>query len=140
MILNEPVLFSTEQIEKIESLRKAKYVCTTEHEGLCVEVFYGDETHPASGSRYFGLYKAGRTGELMITNGAFVEDQKISGIVAENGEIVFSRYRHDYRMSTDGTVFIDGGRSYTRSSAVSSDRFVNLVVREGVLQVESERI
>jgi len=138
MIKNDPVLFSKEQVEKIELMKSSKYVCSTEHQGLCIEVFYGEDYHPASGSRYFGLYKAGRTGELMITNGAFIEDQKIDAIVAEDGEIIFSRYRHDYRSSTDGTVFIDGGRAYTRSSVVPEERRVTLVVREGILQVQNE--
>jgi hypothetical protein len=137
MIKNDPVLFSEDQIEKIESLKNAKYVCSTEHQGLCIEVFYADEAHPDSGSRYFGLYKAGRTGELMITNGAFIEDQVIDGIVADDGEIIFSRYRHDYRKSSDGSVFIDGGRSYTRCSLVDETRRVTLSVKDGSLQVQN---
>jgi outer membrane protein assembly factor BamB len=138
MIKNEPVLFSKEQVEKIELMKSSKYVCATEHQGLCVEVFYGAEPHQLSGSKYFGLYKAGRTGELMITNGAFIEDQTIDAIVAEDGEIIFSRYRHDYRSSTDGTVFIDGGRAYTRSSVVPDERRVTLVVRDGILKVQDD--
>ena len=138
MIRNEPVLFSKEQVEKIELVKNSKYVCSTEHQGICIEVFYSEHCHPESGSRYFGLYKARRTGELMITNGAFIEDQTIDAIVAEDGEIIFSRYRHDFRRSTDGTVFIDGGRSYTKSSVVPQERRVTLVVRDGILKVRDE--
>lgn len=138
MIRNEPVLFSKEQVEKIELMKNSKYVCSTEHQGLCIEVFYAEDYHPVSGSRYFGLYKAGRTGELMITDGDFIEDQTIDAIVAEDGEIIFSRYRHDFRRSTDGTVFIDGGRAYTKSSVVPEERRVTLVVRDGILKVRDE--
>jgi hypothetical protein len=137
MIRNNPVLFSKEQIEKIETLKNAKYVCSTEHQGLCIEVFYADEPHPDSGSRYFGLYKAGRTGDLMITNGAFIEDQLINGIIADDGEIIYSRYRHDYCVSADDSVFIDGGRAYTRSSLVDETRMVTLIVKDGILQVKN---
>ena len=31
---------------------------------------------------------------------------------------------------------IDGGRDYTRSSIADPDKYVNLVIREGVLEVE----
>jgi hypothetical protein len=134
-IKNDPVLFSKEQIEKIEKLKNAKYVCSTEHRGFPIEVFYSDVAHPDSGSRYFGLYRSGITRELMITNGAFIEDQKIDAIIADNGEIVYSRYRHDYIRSTDGSVFIDGGREYTRSSLVTQERRLVLIVKDGILQV-----
>jgi hypothetical protein len=135
MKLNPPVLFTEEQIEKIEKLRNAKYVCATEHKEHCVEVFYSDEAHPDSGSRYFALYKTPHTNELMITDGSFIEEQTIDAVTAENGEIIYSRYRHDYRTSQDGSVFIDGGRSYTKSGLYAEDRWVTLSVKDGVLDV-----
>jgi hypothetical protein len=138
MIRNEPVLFSKEQVKKIELVRNAKYVCTTEHENICVEVFYGSKPHHVSGSRYFGLYRTSFTDELMITSGAFIEDQKIAAIVSDNGEIIYSRYRHDYVKSSDGTVFIDGGRAYTKCSMVPPERRVTLIVRDGVLKVQND--
>lgn len=50
----------------------------------------------------------------MITNAITATETTITGIKAQNGEIIYSRYRHDYRESADGSVFIDGGRDYTR--------------------------
>lgn len=138
MIKTHPVLFNEEQIEKIENLRNAKYVCTTEHEGFCVEVFYGAEEHPVSKSRYFGLYKAGALGDLMITNGAFIESQEIEAVIADNGDIIYSRYRHDYRISEDRSVWIDGGRSYTRSGVYPKEKWCTLIVRDGVLKIKEE--
>jgi hypothetical protein len=136
-IQNDPVLFSKEQISKIEDLRKAKYVCASEHKDMCVEVFYGDDAHPVSGSRYFALYKTTRTNELMITDGSFIEDQEINAVIADNGDIVYSRYRHDYRKSNDNSVWIDGGRAYTRSGLYSKDKQCMLEVRNGSLQVKN---
>ncbi len=52
----------------------------------------------------------------MITNAITATETIITGIKAQNGEIIYSRYRHDYRESKDGSVFIDGGRDYTRHS------------------------
>ena len=134
-ILNEPVLFNREQIAKIEDLKRARYVCSTERDDKSIEVFYSEDEHPA-GSRYFGLYFSSDN-QLYITNGAFVEDQEIAAVIADDGEIVYSRHRHDYRSSSDGSVFIDGGRSYTRVSLVEESRYAALIVKEGVLQVKN---
>jgi outer membrane protein assembly factor BamB len=130
MINNESAMFSKSQVETIENLRKAIYVCSTEHKGIPVEVFYGSQEHPVSKSRYFALYRS--NGILMITDGSFIEDQEIEAVVANNGEIIYSRYRHDYRTSKDGSVFIDGGRAYTRCSLDA--RRITLIIRHGVLQ------
>lgn len=138
MIQIHPVLFSKEQVEKIEKIRNAKYVCASEHEGFCIEVFYGSEAHPVSGSKYFGLYRAGNTSELMITNGAFIEDQEIDAVIADNGDIVYSRYRHDYMRSEDGSVWIDGGRAYTRSGLYTKEKWCTLIVRDGIIQVKEK--
>jgi hypothetical protein len=49
-----------------------------------------------------------------ITNAISVTEQPMLGVIANDGEVVVSRYRHDYRRSNDGSVFIDGGRDYTK--------------------------
>ena len=130
-LINESLLFSQENIQTIERLRNAQYVCDTEHKGVHVAVFYGAEPHPVSNSRYFALYRD-NGGTLMITNGAFIEEQEITGIVAANGDVIYSAYHHHYNKSPDGSVFIDGGRDYTRSSGGT---FVTLLVREGVMRI-----
>jgi len=133
-IQNQPVLFSPETVKIIEKTRQAVYVCDTEFKGQHVAVFYGDAEHPDSGSRYFALYYTMDSGCLMITNGAFIEEQEIIGVRAENGDIIFSRFRHDYRTSDDGTVMVDGGRAYMRTSSPNT---VGLRVTNGVLDIET---
>lgn len=130
-LINESLLFSAENIAAIERVRNATYVCDTEHKGVHVAVFYGAEPHPVSNSRYFALYRD-NGGTLMITNGAFVEEQEIAGIMADNGDVIYSAYRHHFNKSPDGSVFIDGGREYTRSSGGT---FVTLLVRDGVMRI-----
>lgn len=132
-LLNEPVLFSSENVKKIEELKKAKYVCDTEQNDIHVAIFYGNEPHPDSGSHYFGLYYTPIENQLMITNGAFVEDQHITGVVAENDDVIYSRYRHDFRYSPDNSVFVDGGRAYLRTN---STKTVSLKVKNGLLKIE----
>lgn len=134
-LCNEPVLFNQEQVDIICKTRNAEYVVDTEHKGIPCSVFYGLIPHPDSGSRYFALYRTPVTGELMITNGAFVEDQTFTGVIADNGDIIFSRSRHDYRTSDDESVFVDGGRDYIRCNALPQERFVKLTVFKGRLEV-----
>jgi hypothetical protein len=77
-----------------------------------VAIFW-QETPPVEGySNYFGVFVQDDT--VYITSGASAFAEPIEGIVARNGEVIFSRYRHDYHSSTDGSVTVDGGRDYLR--------------------------
>lgn len=105
-------------IEAVEKKYNAKYVgqmCLRTKGGGwqaddCGEVFY-QETPPVEGySNYFALVYQG--GTLYITSGASAVEGVIDGVVAADGEIIYSRFRHDFRYSKDHTTFIDGGRDY----------------------------
>lgn len=133
-ICNDPTLFNYEHLEKICKHYNAQYVIDTEHDGIACAVFYGIKPHPDSGSRYFAMYMSPQSQQLMITDGSFVEDQEFAGIIANNGDIIFSRGRYDYRVSDDESVWIDGGREYTRRPLVSADRLVRLTVYKGRLE------
>lgn len=132
-----PALFNTDQIKKIENIKDAKWVCSTEHKGNSIEVFYAKDPHPVSNSKYFGLYRTVAVGQLMITSGEFIEDQNIEAVIADNLDVVYSRYRHDYVKSNDGSVWIDGGRSYTRCGSYSQEKRCTLVVRDGELLIQT---
>jgi hypothetical protein len=77
---------------------------------------------PEGGSQWFGLFfRQDFYGEdapptLCIVNAISAVEQDIDGIVAENGDVIYSQYRHDYRWSPDQSVMIDGGRDYTRNN------------------------
>jgi hypothetical protein len=126
-------LFSESQIEKIEKAKKAKYLLDTEYKDVHVAVFYGEEDHPVSKSRYFALYFSYEDiempGKIMIADGSFIEDQKIVAAVSDDGEVILSRYRHDFVESEDGSVFIDGGRSYYRTN--KPGRLFRIEVKDG---------
>jgi hypothetical protein len=133
---NDSVLFSEESIKTIERMKSATYVCDTELPTngavpvLC-SIFYGDEAHPVSGSHYFAMFYDFDK-RLMITNGSFVENQSFTGVVADDNSVIYSRHRHDYRTSGDGSVFVDGGRDYIRTNA---SRTVELVIKGATLHV-----
>jgi hypothetical protein len=96
----------------------AKYVfesCIRNNVGgwvnIPVAIFYTEEAHP-EGSNYFGLYKNWR-GQLMICNGVSATEEFNALQIDE--DIIYSRYRHDYREYKGAMV--DGGRDYFRCSA-----------------------
>ena len=111
-----------EMIKVFEREYNAKYILETDLRGKDVfsgimywanrpaAIFYTEKAHPR-GSNYFALYFDGDT--LMITDGLpSIKDVVFKGIEAE-GEVVYSRYRHDYREGKNG-AFVDGGRDYFR--------------------------
>jgi hypothetical protein len=120
-IITKSEQFTPEGIEKIEAHYDAKYVCETcvkRADGWmndAVVVFYQDDPSkvPEGGSQWFGLYLTS-DGSLMITNAISAVETDIDGIVANNGDVIYSKYRHDFRYSPDGSVMIDGGRDYTK--------------------------
>lgn len=77
-----------------------------------VAVFWQERPEQPEYSHYFGLYLNG--GHVMICNALSAVKEPFHGILTPTGEVLFSRYRHDYRTSRDGLSFVDGGRDYFR--------------------------
>lgn len=122
-------------IEKVEEKYKAKFVgqlCLRTagggwHGDDCGDVYY-QETPPVEGySNYFALIY--HNGGTYITSGASAVEGIIDGVIALDGEVIYSRYRHDYRTSTDGSTFIDGGRDYVRGGMVGN--YIKLKIVDG---------
>lgn len=128
---------SSKNIKKIEEKYNAKYVCETTlpNGSRSCAVFYADKAHPVSKSRYFSIFWDQRLPNdepnLMIANGDFVKKQLFLTAVADDGELLFSRYRHDCRYSKDGSAMIDGGRDYARTNGCP---IIVLQVRRGKFQ------
>ncbi len=131
-LIREPYLFTKDQIKKIEELKSARWLLDTEHKGHPVSVFWQDERYP-DGSHFFSLAydftKSMHKPSLWITDGAFILDQVIEGLLLPSGDVIYSRHRHDYFERE--SVAIDGGRSYTRIVGDSSlYRLVTIRVTE----------
>jgi len=129
-------------ISKIEEKYGAKYMgywCTKRPSGgwneSPVDVFYQPNPDTAKGhTHYFGMFY--RDDMLYITEASTAFSDPIAGIPTDDGEVIVSRYRHDY-VTKDGRM-IDGGRDYVRSSihptvrvTVDGDQFV-ITERESV--------
>lgn len=106
-------------IDTIEEIRNAKFVCEVavklRNGGWSdnPSAIFWQETPPdPTYSNYFGLFCSGD--KIFITSGQSAVENDLTGIVAANGDIVYSAYRHDFRYSPDNSVWIDGGRDYIR--------------------------
>ena len=126
-ILNECSFLDSKAIDLVEEKFNVKYVlesCLKDKNGNWVNfpiaIFYSEEPHP-QGSNYMGAYF--QDGYMYVTDAlSGVEDVIYNGIEC-NGEVTYSRYRHDYRGNGCG-AFIDGGRDYLR---YGGDGPINLV-------------
>lgn len=151
-ILCESERFSPKQLEKIEAHYAASYVCETCLKARgggwinsFVSVFYQSDLSkvPEGGSQWFGLFFKSVSliedipRQLHIANAISAVENDIEGIIAKNGDVIYSRYRHDYRWSPDLSVMIDGGRDYTRTSACPNG-MVTLRIVEGELTIVEE--
>lgn len=141
----ESSFLTKKDIKKIEEKYHAKYICesctgvrTTDNgntvwSDIPSAIFYTDTPHP-KGSHWFAItYIHPQT---FISNAISVVGIKIFGIVAKDNTIIYSRYRHDYRYSSDGSVWIDGGRDYTRHSG---GQIVALKIEKDKLIIDPEQ-
>ena len=117
-------------IKKVEELYSekdgvpVKHVCTTEFGDSIVDVFYRDTPHPKFGNRYFAVLF--RDNVPYIANADEVEKLTFGLVQNDDGDMEYSRSRHDYKEFKNGNM-IDGGRDYIRSSG----KVFVYVVRDG---------
>lgn len=152
-VLIESERFSPQRLATVEKHYEAKYVCETcikNRDGswanMVVSIFYQPDPAkvPEGGSQWFGLFFRAEVPEhcaplqLCIVNAISAVENDIQGLVAVNGDVIYSHYRHDYRRSPDGSVWIDGGRDYTRSGVYDGSMFVTLRIVEDKLTIVEE--
>ena len=132
--------FSSEGIARIASYYKAKYMGywaikdTSGNWGVTpVDVFYQPNPDKKAGhSNYFGMYLTiNRVPVIMNAESAFSEP--IVGVLTDDGEVIVSRFRHDY--VTKGKYTVDGGRDYTRVGA--EGKLVTVKVLNDKFKVET---
>jgi|SRR5476651_1263075 len=122
LYLYTPKPYWSFEVNNIEERRNCKYVgdfAIKDRNGNWGEVpcaIFWQEQPPVAGySHYFAVFAKAGDKNAYITSAASIEDMVMTGMVADNGEVIYSRYRHDCVYSTDGTAMIDGGRDYVRS-------------------------
>ena len=130
--------FSSESISDIEDHYSAKYMgpwSIRDIDGnwtsIPVDVFYQPDPKKDLGhTNYFGMYRDPYGVKITKADSAFLEP--IVGILTDDGEVIVSRYRHDY--VSKGGYMIDGGRDYVRSNP--SCQYVSVTVDEGLFKFE----
>jgi hypothetical protein len=112
------------QIEQAEQAYNAKFVADLpikdkvgQWVNIPVAIFYVEKPEPPHTNNYFGLLWEDE--QLMICDGTSATIGTITGVEAYNGEIIYSPYRHAMTKSKDGSVYIDGGRDYTKTNCLS---------------------
>lgn len=138
---NQAYWFHAEQIRTIEEKYQARYLgfwCIKDAQGRWsdtpVEVFYQSEPDLSQGhSHYFGMF-VNRDQQVMITDARSAFSEPMTGILLKTGEVLVSRYTHDYRVQEGHSI--DGGRDYLRTGG-SSD-LVSVTVHDGEFVFESE--
>lgn len=104
-----------------------------------IAIFYQPNPNFELGhTHYFGLFVV-HDNQIAITKGDSAFEEPITGIIADDGEVIFSRYRHDFVRSHDQSVFIDGGRDYVRCGG-EDNRLVELVINKHNLEIVPESI
>lgn len=79
-----------------------------------VAVFFQDDPEDESYPDHFGLFKQGFSHKVFICGVPDFNPIVHALHKPETGEIIWSRYGHDYTTSSDGHASIDGGRDYCR--------------------------
>jgi hypothetical protein len=119
-IPKEGYWLSSAEIEKIQQLKNATYMGywavrtkTGSWSDEPVDVFYTPNPDTGKGhTNYFGMLV--QNSVLYITEASSAFSEPIAGMPTPDGEVLVSRYRHDY--VTKGDRMIDGGRDYIRAS------------------------
>ncbi len=136
---HENISYQPIKISVIEETHNARFIgdfCIKTNNGdwsySPAAIFYQPNPDTSKGhTHYFGIFV--ENSKIYITDGSSAFDEPIVGIVADNGEVIFSRYRHDYVASQDKSVWIDGGRDYYRCN--NPKRLVHITIDQDKLIV-----
>jgi hypothetical protein len=124
-LINKPHALTPDQIDAIEQMKDATWVMDLEYRDVMHSVFHQAVIPDVKGAtNFFGVIRQARAinmlvdakpiYDILITNADWITKIALVGIEARNGDVVMSHHRHHFHESEDGSVFIDGGTSYTR--------------------------
>lgn len=111
-------------------------------------VYIFHQTNPPNGYHpYFAMYwrpeyPGQKDYRLYIASGESF-DPEVKALLVPNkkrngGELIYSRYRHDYFTTNDGKNMIDGGRDYVRHTLPDGYQIVTLNVHTRLFEYDGE--
>jgi hypothetical protein len=135
--------FDYEQIKKIEP--NAHYVADLAIKGkvggwtsVPVAVFYTPQPREGYSNHYFGVFEDRKYNKLSFCDATSAAAHAWNGL-ERNGEVIFSRWVHDFRTFKNGGPFVDGGPEYLRivydHEELKQCKKVKLHLVDGVFQV-----
>jgi hypothetical protein len=124
----------------IENHYNAKYLFDFEIQPNTVCQIYYQPDPPKDYSHYFAIGISHDTLEdlpptVYIMSADKLKDRIIGGVIEnDTNEIIFSRFRHDYRSTTSGKISVDGGQDYIKLTYdTPSFNYVNLKLQDDKL-------
>lgn len=119
-ILTKNQWYSDREIRLIEKHYNVKYVVEIaaklkngQWSDTPAAVFYQNNKHP-TGSNYLGIFNDPSNNNWILFDALPTISQPWTGAINKDGQVIFSRYRHDFRESPAKDFAIDGGRDYVR--------------------------
>ena len=139
---SEPDYYNLDEtkLAKIEKLRNCRFVCewNVKQDGKVhndpMLIFWNDTAHP-QGSNWMALFYYN---DWFVRDGITASQLPINCVVSNDKQVLFSKSRHDFRSSHDGSVSVDGGRDYTRVLGNIHCEHVWLVPQNGELKIIPE--
>lgn len=133
-------------IHQVEERYDAKYVgdfCIKTKMGWTptpAAIFYANHPDISKGhTNYFAVF-VDPFNNIAITCGDSAFSEPISGLITDDGTVIFSRYGHDFRSAPDGS-FIDGGRDYCRYGGdITKNKLVTLSINKDKLVIDKTSI
>lgn len=123
-------------MEAVKKAYDAQYVMTSSLRGRSgnwsdeeYDIYYQEGASSKHPSDYFGIIVRSN-GSVMITSGESLEGVEIGAIMSSQGEILYSKSRHDYAALETNEGAIDGGRDYTKTISM---RAMPLILHKGEL-------
>jgi hypothetical protein len=137
-MIKQKEFLKPEHYKAIEDKHNAKFVgvfCIKNGENwrnALSAIFYQETPPQPEYSNYFAVSLQGNG--LVISDGSSFNSSPILGVVADDGQIIYSAYRHDYVESDDGSVMVDGGRDYLRCT--SNAKVVELIIDKDQIKIK----
>ena len=110
-IKTDPVTFEWKDIERFEQRNiRTEYLLETEYNGRRYAVFYGGCPCVYRYAHWTqDQYKWQNVPAVDVGN-TWIEDLEFVAVRANNGDVIYSRYTDEHRVSDDGSVWVCGDR------------------------------
>ena len=130
-IKNEPIVFTWDNINSyLDDNTRCNYILETEYQGVQYAIFYHGFPFKQYRVAHWTEDQYKWADVPAVAEADWIEDLEIDGIVADNGDVIYSRYPTERRTSDDGSVWIRG----SDTSSTDPQRRCTLTIFKGRLE------